>query len=370
MRNVDHEMSGFIGIHLGAGQHSEALWQEYKKLCHKACKKGYSLLASGATALEVVTDATAMLEDSPLTNAGYGSNLTWDGHVECDASVMDGSTLHFGAVGAVRGVKNPVKLAEHICKKQSCNVLALGRIPPCLLVGSGARKWAEQAELTTVHSKSLISDKALKLYRHYKKKVERYQLHIDKVLTPLDTVGAVCVDAHGNLAAACSSGGVALKHPGRVGQAATYGCGCWATNGTDRVPGIATCTSGCGEYLVRTMLAREAAVEVQKSECPVTALHNAMKTKFLESPFLCGAEDRLGGVILLKCIPNEGRGEFLWTHSSKTMCVSYKSDAERRPKTHISELPTGAVPGSTLVVEGVTFKLHSSAQRDDIGVQL
>ena len=87
-------------------------------------------MASGATALEVVTDATAVLEDSPLTNAGYGSNLTWDGHVECDASVMDGSTLHFGAVGAVRGVKNPVKLAEHICKKQSCNVLALGRIPP------------------------------------------------------------------------------------------------------------------------------------------------------------------------------------------------------------------------------------------------
>ena len=51
-----------------------------------------------------------------------------------------------------------------------------------------------------------------------------------------------------------------------------------------------------------------------------------------ESPFLRGVEDRLGGVILLKYIPSEGRGEFLWTHSSKTMCVSYKSDAERRPK--------------------------------------
>jgi len=70
-------------------------------------------------------------------------------------------------------------------------------------------------------------------------------------------------------------------------QAATYGCGCWATNGTDRVPAIATCTSGCGEYLVRTMLAREAAVEVQKSECPVTALHNAMKTKFLGEASKC-----------------------------------------------------------------------------------
>jgi hypothetical protein len=53
---------------------------------------------------------------------------------------------------------------------------------------------------------------------------------------------------------------------------------------------------------------------------------------FAESPFLHGVEDRLGGVILLKCIPSEGRGEFLWTHSSKTMCVSYMSDAERRPK--------------------------------------
>lgn len=87
-------------------------------------------MASGATALEAVTDVTALLENSPLTNAGYGSNLTWDGHVECDASVMDGSTLHFGAVGAVPGVKNPVKLAQHICKKQRCNALALGRIPP------------------------------------------------------------------------------------------------------------------------------------------------------------------------------------------------------------------------------------------------
>ena len=34
----------------------------------------------------------------------------------------------------------------------------------------------------------------------------------------LDTVGAVCMDACGNLCAGVSSGGVVYKTPGRVGQ--------------------------------------------------------------------------------------------------------------------------------------------------------
>lgn len=38
----------------------------------------------------------------------------------------------------------------------------------------------------------------------------------------LDTVGAVVVDHEGNVAAAVSSGGLALKHPGRVGQVRNY----------------------------------------------------------------------------------------------------------------------------------------------------
>ncbi|KAL4590777.1 hypothetical protein LXL04_003720 [Taraxacum kok-saghyz] len=51
--------------------------------------------------VDAVSAAIETLENDPCTNAGRGSNLTEDVHVECDASVMDGKSGTFGAVGAV-----------------------------------------------------------------------------------------------------------------------------------------------------------------------------------------------------------------------------------------------------------------------------
>nr|CAD7404871.1 unnamed protein product [Timema cristinae] len=345
------------------------------------------VLKKGGTALEAVMIATATLEDSPLTNAGYGSTLTWDGKVECDASVMDGRTLQYGAVGAVSGVKNPVKLAHHLCFKQNSPTLALGRVPPCLLVGSGARKWAKRAGIQTAPSHSLVSERLnieafswrqsekpfsknrpqytqpglhpelLVFSSLVQNEISALDLLTTEIVSPLDTVGAVSMDSEGNVASACSSGGIALKHSGRVGQAGVYGCGCWAEN-TDGQSAIAACTSGCGEYLVKTCLAREVSQDIKVASCCITGLHNTMTNKFVNSPFLRNVplDNRLGGVIVLKCSQDESTGEFLWAHSTSTMMVSYMSIADRKPKISLSMLPKGIAPGSQVIVEAVPFK--------------
>lgn len=67
--------------------------------------------------------------NDPCTTAGRGSNLTEDGDVECDASVMDGCSGAFGAVGEV------LRLQLLLVKEQILGSSLLGRIPPMFLAG-------------------------------------------------------------------------------------------------------------------------------------------------------------------------------------------------------------------------------------------
>ncbi|XP_041034231.1 threonine aspartase 1 isoform X5 [Carcharodon carcharias] len=339
---------GFVLVHAGAGYHSESKAKEYKQVCKKACQKAIEKLQAGALAVDVVTAALIELEDSPFTNAGMGSNLNLSGDIECDASTMDGKSLNFGAVGALRGIKNPILVANKLLSEAQKGKLSAGRIPPCFLVGEGAYKWAVDHGIVPCPPDIMATKFSLSAFRKNRRKLElaekvetemiqtkkrREVSENTNVTASLDTVGAVVVDHEGNVAAAVSSGGLAMKHPGRVGQAAVYGCGCWAENTSGpNVYSTAVSTSGCGEHLVRTMLARECSVALQAEDAH-QALLETMQKKFVL--------------------------EFLWSHTTESMCVGYMSTQDGKAKTHISRLPPGAVAGQSLAIEGGVCRLRN-----------
>ncbi|XP_043912146.1 threonine aspartase 1 isoform X2 [Protopterus annectens] len=307
---------GFVLVHAGAGYHSESKAKEYKQVCKRACQKAVEKLQAGALAVDAVTAALVELEDSSFTNAGLGSNLNLSGEIECDASVMDGKSLQFGAVGALNGIKNPILVASRLLCEAQKGKLSAGRIPPCFLVGDGAHQWALDHGIPTCSPDVMATKFSVAAFKRNKRKLElaekvetelihckkrRQSFEHDNDSGSLDTVGAVVVDHEGNVAAAVSSGGLAMKHPGRVGQAAVYGCGCWAENmGEHNQYSTAVSTSGCGEHLVRTLLARECSVALQAEDAH-HALLETMQKKFISSPFLATEDGVLGGVIVLRC---------------------------------------------------------------------
>ncbi|KAG5654406.1 hypothetical protein H0H81_003230 [Sphagnurus paluster] len=267
----------YIAVHGGAGMHSYSLEKEIKQALRLACKEALKISEQGTTlrhnelhdgaapnpnrmALAMVGEAIAVLEDDTCLNAGYGSNLTLEGTVECDAAIMDGVSGDFGSVGAVSGVKNPIRLARAVLEHSKI-LDPLGRVPPLYetLVSEGAHAFAiansADRAIETVIPDSLISPKARNDWVKWKTRLTSSQSMAAGSLTDIqDTVGAVAFQNAEAVAAAVSSGGILLKHPGRIGEAAIFGAGCWAEHFADARLSIACSISG--EYIVRAMLAR------------------------------------------------------------------------------------------------------------------
>lgn len=123
--------------------------------CRVAMKE---YLMKGASATSAVRIAITALENSELTNAGPGSNLTMNGYVECDATIVD-HRGQSGAVGAARGVLRPIELAS-VVYTNSQKSQSLNRAPPNLIVGESGYLLAREHGVQTVSNEQMISTAA------------------------------------------------------------------------------------------------------------------------------------------------------------------------------------------------------------------
>jgi beta-aspartyl-peptidase (threonine type) len=232
--------------------------------CLAAARAGHAVLEAGGSALDAVLAAVVVLEDDPHFNAGTGSVLNADGEVETDASVMTGD-LKAGAVGALKGIKNPVLLAR----------LVMERTKHVLLVADGALRFAKEQGVSLVDPASMITERARQKWSR------------------TGTVGAVARDAEGCLAAATSTGGTTKKLPGRIGDTPLIGCGTYALDGA----GAASCT-GIGEAIIKTTLARWAVDRLASGEDPLETARKAVAQLTR-----AGGE---GGIILVDALGRPG----------------------------------------------------------------
>ncbi|CAA9467330.1 MAG: Isoaspartyl aminopeptidase @ Asp-X dipeptidase [uncultured Solirubrobacteraceae bacterium] len=217
-----------VVVHGGAGTWAQADWPGATAAVAAAARAALGVIREGGSALDAAVAAVVILEDDPRFNAGTGAVPTEDGDLEHDAAVMDGATGRAGAVAAVRGIANPVRLARAVYED--------GR--HVLLAGRGAARFAEQVGLGGPSSS-----------RHG---APGHPAHV----ATQDTVGAVvCLD--GRLAAATSTGGIRGQRAGRVGDAPLIGAGTWAD------ADCAVSATGHGERLIEAAAGHEVSARVR-----------------------------------------------------------------------------------------------------------
>jgi L-asparaginase / beta-aspartyl-peptidase len=282
MRNSSNSWA--IVLHGGASEVPAERQVASRNGCLAALQAGRAILAAEGSAIAAVEAATRVLEDDPTFNAGYGSVLNSRGEVEMDASIMDGATLDVGAVAAIRGVRNPVSVARELLREL-----------PILLVGEGAREFAQQRGAQLCDPSAMISPARREAFRD--------RGH--------DTVGCVARDVKGHIATALSTGGLKGKFPGRVGDSPVVGGGFYAA---DALGGVAF--SGDGESIARVTLASRV-IQQLNSVDPQTALEQSLK-------LLAFTGGEAGGIAI------DRHGRIGWAHTSPHFAVAYATSADPR----------------------------------------
>jgi L-asparaginase / beta-aspartyl-peptidase len=269
-------------VHGGAWDIPDDAVDACKSGCLRALHAGWDVLTLGGHALDAIEAAIIVLEDDPVFDAAFGSHLNLDGQVECDAIVMDASTLRAGSVAGLHRIKNPIRLARAVLEK----------CPHMMLIGEGAERFATQQGLSLCDPEALISPAEYAAWLQCSKDSHAAEHHRGH---EQGTVGAVALDEQGRLFAATSTGGTCCKLPGRVGDSPLIGSGCYADSETGAVS-----STGYGEAIMKVVLAKTACDFLRPSgSTPARAAQAAVQ-------LLARRGKGTGGLILLDKDGNPG----------------------------------------------------------------
>jgi len=211
-------------------------------------KKAAECLAKGVSAIDALEEGIKIVEEDPEADTvGLGGYPNLHGECELDAAIMCGKSLNNGAVLGLKGFPNPISVARRL----------MDVTPHTVLAGAGADTFA--LEQGFVKKPEFYRD----VYERWFNMREKYlvdgakfppldactRVQYDNVEGFHDTVGMVAMDINGDIAAATSTSGLALKMPGRIGDSPIIGSGFYA----DNMGGAATAT-GVGEDIMRACM--------------------------------------------------------------------------------------------------------------------
>jgi len=304
-----------IVVHGGAGA-----WQPERRKpglagVKVAAKAGHDVLnARGGTALDAVEVAVKSMEDNPVFNAGIGSTLTIDKQIQMEASIMDGKSLCAGATGLLKDIKNPISLAR----------ITMEKTDHVFIVGEGAEKLAQVFKL---ERREPLTELRLRYWKQLTQKLKTGEYEglprLKKLLAAypnlfeMDTVGAVALDREGNTAAATSTGGFALKLPGRIGDTPLIGSGTYADNQAG-----ACSATGIGEVAIRLVLAKHTCDQMHNGQTAQQAVENSIT--------LVNQRLRLGNSMGLIAVDTQGR--IGAAHNTPNICWAYMNPKTTKPK--------------------------------------
>ncbi len=261
-----------------------------------ACKKAMEMLQQGADTLDAVIAGVNIGELDPNdTSVGYGGLPNEDGIPELDSCVTHGPTRRCGAVGAIRGIKTPSKIAK----------LVMDHTTHVMIVGEGATRFAkaygyQEEDLLTEKSRlawlvwkqSLRSPSAFNNWISMDQNLSAENVPLkrlkeafpgvddgtlawawDKAIHPTyGTINCLSLNEKGEMSGVTTTSGLAWKIPGRVGDSPIIGAGLFL----DQDVGGAGST-GVGEENIRIAGGHTVVENMRHGMHPKDAVMDALK---------------------------------------------------------------------------------------------